>query len=321
MNLYPFGSLPYNNYGAWLKRKYNGARVHKVIVDAGFTCPNRDGTKGYGGCTYCNVDAFTPQPARSTADIKAQIEKSMAFTANTYKAEKFIIYFQPNTNTYAPVEKLQELYDTALAVHPDKVVGLSVGTRPDCLDDQKLQLLDSYADKVDVDLEIGMESIYDTTLKAINRQCTHAELVATLQQAQQYRLLTTVHTIFGLPGESHAMQLAVADELNQLPINMVKLHHLYIADKSIMGVKYKRQPWDLYTLESYTDFLCAFLPKLRPDLVIQRLYATSDKEMLIAPKWGLSKRALQQHLEDTFKARNIVQGAAYQPIPSTPIHA
>ena len=146
------GVKPYNHYGAYLKKKYHDKRVFKIIVDGNFTCPNRDGSKGFGGCSYCNVDSFTPDSARKLPTIREQVEQGIERAVNGYRAEKFVIYFQPNTNTYAPVHYLKAMYDEALSIAPEHVVGLSVGTRPDCIDFEKIALLESYSDRYDVDL-------------------------------------------------------------------------------------------------------------------------------------------------------------------------
>ncbi len=306
-----FGEKNYNYYSAHLKRKYNGKRVYKVIVDGGFTCPNRDGSKGFGGCTYCNVDSFTPT-SRTMDTMKQQIEYGITKARKSYKAEKFIIYFQPNTNTYAPVHYLKTLYDEALSVDAGDVVGLSVGTRPDCIDAEKIQLLESYTNRYDVDLEMGMESIYNQTLSQINRGCTHDELVETLALLQNTPLDICVHTIFGLPGESKEMMLAYADEINRFPqIKFVKFHHLHIVEGSIMGVKYKKNPFKLFTLQEYSDFICELLPLVKPDIVIQRLFGISDLDMLIAPNWGLRKSEIQTFIDNEIERKNVVQGAAY----------
>lgn len=303
----------YNAYSTYLKEKYEGKKVYKVIVDGGFTCPNRDGSKGYGGCSYCNVDSFTPDNARKLPTMKEQVEANMAFARKAYKAEKFIIYFQPNTNTYAPAHYLKAMYDEALSVDPTDVVGLSVGTRPDCLDLEKIALLESYTDRLDVDLEIGMESIYNDTLSRINRGCSHDEFVSTLNQLQNTKLDICVHSIFGFPWESKEMMLKYAEEVNRFPqIQFIKLHHLHIVEGSIMGVQYKREPFPLFTLEAYTDFLCEFIPLLRPDVVIQRLFGLADLDLLIAPKWNLKKSQVQQYIDKTLVERGIVQGSACQ---------
>lgn len=299
----------YHAYGPWLREKFGGSRVFKVIVDAGLSCPNRDGSKGYGGCSYCNVDSFTPAAARSLDDIRDQVAHGMAHARSHYGAEKFIVYFQPNTNTHAPVEQLKQLYDTALTVNPEDVVGLAVGTRPDCLDAEKIALLESYTPRLDVDLELGMESIYETTLERIHRGCTHTELVVLLEKLQGTPLHLCLHTVFGFPWETRDEMLAYAEEINRFAqVGLVKLHHLHIVEGSVLAAQFRKQPFPLFSLDSYTDFLCDFLPRLRGDIVIERLFGVADPELLIAPKWGLPKSAVQAHLEREFKRRNVKQG-------------
>ena len=306
-----YGIKGYNSYGVWLRRKFAGRRVYKVIVDAGFTCPNRDGSKGYGGCTYCNTDSFTPVMPRSLKDIRAQIEQGVIRARENYKAEKFIIYFQPNSNTYAPVDYLKSLYDEALAVCPEEVVGLAVGTRPDCLDEEKIALLESYAKHLEVDLELGMESTHEETLSRLNRGCPHSELTALLERLAATPLNLCVHTIFGFPWETRAMMLDQAREINRFPqIGFVKLHHLHIVKGSIMASTWRKNPFPLFDLAGYADFLCEFLPLLRPDIVIQRLFGISDYELLIAPQWGLNKSSIQFYLDHEIQRRGIVQGSA-----------
>ncbi|POY34764.1 TIGR01212 family radical SAM protein [Solitalea longa] len=309
------GITTYNNYGAWLREKYDGQRVFKVIVDGGFTCPNRDGSKGYGGCTYCNVDSFTPEVTRSLPEMRDQLSIGMERARQMYRADKFIVYFQPNTNTYAPAHYLKAMYDEALSVNTNDIVGLSVGTRADCIDAEKISLLESYTDRFDVDLEMGMESIYEETLAQLNRGCSHAELVKVLGMLDKSKLDVCVHSIFGLPGETHDMMLAYAAEINRHPrINHVKLHHLYIVEGSIMGVKYKRQPFKLFTMEEYAEFLCEFIPLLRPDIVIQRLFGISDRQFLIAPDWGMNKSGIQTYFENYLEKKGVVQGSKYEPV-------
>jgi radical SAM protein (TIGR01212 family) len=305
------GVKGYNSYGQWLREKYGGKRVYKVIVDAGFTCPNRDGTRGYGGCTYCNVDSFTPTLPRSLDEIHDQVEQGIARARKHYKAEKFIIYFQPNTNTYAPVGRLKALYDEALSICPEDVVGLSVGTRPDCLDAEKIALLESYTDRMEVDLELGMESIHESTLKQINRDCSHKELTGLLESLTDTPLNLCVHTIFGFPWETREMMLAQAAEINRFPqIQFVKLHHLHIVRGSILASRYQKEPFPLFDLPGYTDFLCEFLPLLRPDIIIQRLFGIADQDLLIAPVWDLGKSSVQSYIDKEIERRGVVQGAA-----------
>lgn len=309
------GIKPYNHYGAYLKEKYQGQKVFKVIVDGNFTCPNRDGTKGYGGCTYCNVDSFTPDTARKIPSMREQVENGIARARKSYGAEKFIIYFQPNTNTYAPTHLLKMMYDEALSIDPENTLGLSVGTRPDCLDFEKIALLESYTDRYDVDLEMGMESIYDDTLDQINRGCSHQEFLTTMDMLKGSPLEICVHTIFGFPWETEEMMLRYADEINKQPhIKFVKLHHLHIVEGSIMGVKYKREPFKLFTMEEYTEFLSKFIPLLRPDIIVQRIFGIADRELLIAPEWGWPKSTIQTYIDKGLEAREVKQGSAYTPI-------
>lgn len=307
-----FGYKNYNHYGAYLRNKYDGKKVYKIIADAGFTCPNRDGSKGFGGCTYCNVDSFTPQLSRRLPTIREQIEQGMERAFKNYKAEKFIIYFQPNTNTYAPVHYLKSLYDEALSINTENIVGLSVGTRPDCIDFEKIALLESYADRFDVDLEMGMESIYDETLSKINRGCTHNELINALNLANSPKIKICVHTIFGFPWETTEMMYRYADEINRFPqIKFVKLHHLHIVKGSIMGSKFSKEPFKLFSIDEYADFLAAFIPLLRPDIVLQRLFGLADYDLLIAPNWGKKKSEIQSYIDKILELKGVIQGSKY----------
>ena len=301
----------YRAYGPWLRGKFGGKKVFKVIADAGFSCPNRDGTKGYGGCTYCNVDSFTPSLTRSLPGLREQVLASMERARGRFGAEKFIVYFQPNTNTYAPADQLREYYDEALAACPEDTVGLSVGTRPDCLDAGKIALLESYAARYEVDLELGMESMHEATLEKINRGCRHDELVRLLDSLRASPLHVCVHMIFGFPWESRDEMLAYAEELNRHPaIGFVKLHHLHVVKGSILGARYQKEPFPLFSLDDYTDFLADFLPRLRADIVVQRLFGVADQDLLIAPDWEMRKAAVQSHLDRVLGESGVVQGSA-----------
>lgn len=299
----------YNHYSAYLRERYNGQKVYKVIVDGGFTCPNRDGSKGFGGCTYCNVDSFTPELSRSTPSLREQVLRGIERARKSYGAEKFIIYFQPNTNTYAPAHYLKMMYDEAISVDPGNTVGLSVGTRPDCIDREKAALLESYTDRLDVDIEMGMESIYNDTLAKINRGCSHEDLETALLLFKDSPVNVCVHTIFGFPWETRAMMLRYAEALNAHPwIRFVKLHHLHIVEGSVMGVKFKREPFPLFSLEEYADFLCEFIPRLNSGVIIQRLFGLSDYKLLIAPNWQLKKSEIQSFIDKELQKRAVFQG-------------
>jgi radical SAM protein (TIGR01212 family) len=210
------------------------------------------------------------------------------------------------------LEYLKKCYDEALAVAPDVIVGLSVGTRPDCLDAEKVALLETYCDRWDVDVEMGMESIYDATLQQINRGCSHQEFVDAVALFANRPIDLCIHTVFGFPGETNEMMLQYIHEINRFPqIKFVKFHHLHIVEGSILGVHYKRNPFPLFTLEEYTNLLCQLIPLLRPDIIIQRLFGISDWDLLIAPNWGLKKTLIQNYMDKEIANRNIIQGAAY----------
>ena len=207
---------------------------------------------------------------------------------------------------------MKKCYDEALAVAPDMIVGLSVGTRPDCLDAEKVALLESYCDRWNVDVEMGMESIYDITLQQINRGCSHQEFVDAVALFANSPIDLCIHTVFGFPGETNEMMLQYIHEINRFPqIKFVKFHHLHIVEGSILGVHYKRNPFPLFTLEEYTNLLCQLIPLLRPDIIIQRLFGISDWDLLIAPNWGLKKTLIQNYMDKEIANRNIIQGAAY----------
>ena len=302
-----FNGKPYHGYGRFLQDRF-GAKVFKVIVDAGFTCPNRDGNAGYGGCAYCNVDSFTPRHTRTLPDLRDQVLEGIERARVSYGAEKFMVYFQPNTNTYGPVADLERIYHEAVDVASDDIVGLTIGTRPDCIDGEKLAMLKREFGHLYLSIEYGMESIRDDTLASINRGTTHRQFVEAVRMTAEQGIDVCAHTIFGLPGETEADGLAVADELNRLPIQYVKLHHLHIVRGSILAKRFRDRPFFVHSLESYAAFLCKFLPRLSPDIVVQRLFGIADLDDLIAPNWNLPKTAIQHRIEKSLHENGIVQG-------------
>lgn len=263
----------YNSYSAYF-REHFGTRVQKLSVDGGFSCPNRDGLCGTGGCTFCTNDAFNPSYCRRVATITEQLDEGIAFHRHRYRsAPVYLAYFQAYSNTYAPLEVLRERYDEAL--RHEGVVGLVVGTRPDCVDDKVLDLLAEYAQKHYVAVEYGIESCYDRTLKAINRghdfACTQHAVHATAERG----IPVGGHLILGLPGESRNDILAEAEIINALPLTTVKFHQLQILRGTQMERQYQdesfRQSLLQFTLEEYIALVCDLLERLRPDLVVERL--------------------------------------------------
>jgi hypothetical protein len=299
----------YNAYGKFLQEKF-GARVHKVSVHAGFTCPNRDGTVARGGCTYCNIVSFTPENARPKYSVRDQIDAGIAFVKKRFDAKKFIVYFQPYSNTYAPVEHLEALYRNALS-HPE-VVGLSIGTRPDCIDDEKLDMLAKLARETFIGLEYGIESVYDETLQLINRGHDFACTARAIRRTREFGLQVTGHTILGFPNESEEQMLASAGVINSLGVDVLKIHNLHVVRHTELARQYAAQPFRVYSFEEWKDLVIRYLERLSPDIIIERLYGEAPRDLLIAPRWHLSKAEIIQGIENEMRRRGTFQGRLAQ---------
>jgi len=302
----------YNSFVGYFKQKY-GCRLQKIVVDAGFTCPNRDGRVGFGGCTYCNNDAFHPNYSTPDKPILQQLEEGIEFHQNRYrKAEEYIAYFQSYSNTYAPLEHLKELYSQALA-HP-KVRGIAIGTRPDCIDDEKLDWLQEVAKEKIVIVEYGIESCYDKTLQRINRGHDFATAVRAVEATAARGLHQGAHFIFGLPGESREELMGMAPIINSLPLNSVKFHQLQIIKGTPMEAEFASRPEDFvqFGLEEYIDFFIDFLELLRPDIYIERFAGEVPPRFVNSTPWGKVRNVeLLQMLERRLQERNTCQGAKY----------
>ena len=302
----------YNSFVGYFKEKY-GCRLQKIVVDAGFTCPNRDGRVGFGGCTYCNNDAFHPNYSTPDKSIFQQLEEGIEFHLNRYrKAEEYLAYFQSYSNTYAPLEHLKDLYAQALA-HP-KVRGIAIGTRPDCIDEEKLDWLQELAREKIVIVEYGIESCYDKTLKRINRGHDFATAVKAVEATAARGLHQGAHFIFGLPGESREELMGMAQIINRLPLNSVKFHQLQIIKGTPMEAEFASRPEDFvqFSLEEYIDFFIDFLELLRPDLYIERFAGEVPPRFVNSSPWGKIRNVqLLQMLEKRLEQRNTCQGARY----------
>ncbi|MBQ7575638.1 MAG: TIGR01212 family radical SAM protein [Bacteroidales bacterium] len=302
----------YNAFVDILKERY-GSRLQKLVVDAGFCCPNRDGTLARGGCTYCDNNAFHPSYSTPNKSIVRQLEEGVEFHRRRYpRAEKYLAYFQPYSNTYAPLEKLKSLYGEALAF--PGVVGLAIGTRPDCLDGAKLDYLASLkaSGKV-VLLEIGIESCYDATLGHINRRHSWAQAEEAVCAAAESCLNPCAHFIFGLPGESREMMLEGAAKINGLPLGSVKFHQLQIIKGTPMEREFAAHPerFVTWTLAEYIDFFIDFLERLRPDLPVERFAGEVPPRFVNSTPWGLVRNVdLLRMLEKRLEERETYQGAA-----------
>lgn len=305
----------YNSFVGYFKQKY-GCRLQKIVVDAGFTCPNRDGRVGFGGCTYCNNDAFHPNYSTPDKPILQQLEEGIEFHQNRYrKAEEYIAYFQSYSNTYAPLEHLKELYSQALA-HP-KVRGIAIGTRPDCIDDEKLDWLQEVAKEKIVIVEYGIESCYDKTLQRINRGHDFATAVKAVEATAARGLHQGAHFIFGLPGESREELMGMAPIINSLPLNSVKFHQLQIIKGTPMEAEFASRPEDFvqFGLEEYIDFFIDFLELLRPDIYIERFAGEVPPRFVNSTPWGKVRNVeLLQMLERRLQERNTCQGAKFMSV-------
>lgn len=299
----------YNSFVGYFKRTY-GQRLQKIVIDAGFTCPNRDGSISRGGCTYCDNLAFHPNYSTSDRSIAWQIEEGITFHKNRYrKTEKYLAYFQPYSNTYAPLPRLKELYEEALA-HP-AVEGIVIGTRPDCVDDEKLDYLAELAKKHIVIVEYGIESCYDKTLQRINRGHTFAQAQEAVRKSAERGLHLGAHFILGLPGESREEMLAMAPLINELPINSVKFHQLQIVKGTRMEREFAERPEDfaMFGLDEYIDFFIDLLERLRPDLYIERFVGEVPPRFVNSTPWGLVRNVeLLRMLETRLEERNTYQG-------------
>lgn len=300
----------YNDFPTYFKRKFQ-QRVQKVSIDAGFTCPNRDGTKGLGGCIYCNNQTFKPTYCTLENSVTDQIEKGISFFSKRYDAIKFLAYFQAYTNTYAAFEDLKALYEEALR-HPE-IVGLVIATRPDAVDEQLLDYLAELSQKVYVMVEFGLESHLDSTLERINRGHGFAESVWALEQTASRGINNGAHLILGLPGEKRHDWLEQAKVIAQLPIKNLKLHQLQIHKGTRLEKQYHASPDDftIFSAEEYTDLVVDYLELLNPKIIIERFISQSPPEMLVAPKWGLKNFEFVAKVEKLLLERGTWQGRLF----------
>lgn len=297
----------YRDYSSFLKTLFQ-ERVQKLSVDGGFTCPNRDGSKGRGGCTYCNNESFNPDYCRAVEGITRQLEEGIRFFDHKYQGQKYLAYFQAYSNTYAPLDILKQKYEEALA-HP-KVVGLVIGTRPDVVNEEILDYIGQLARDYYVCVEYGVESVNDEVLSSINRGHTFAEAEAIIRKTAGRGIRIGAHLIFGLPRESRKSMLDGAVRLCELPIDVLKLHQLQIIRGTRMAEEYLRDPsgFQLYSLEEYLDFVVEVIGHIRPDVYLERFVNQSPDEYLLAPKWGVKNFEFVAKLDKKLQEKDVWQG-------------
>lgn len=301
---------PYKNFTLYLKENFP-FKVQKISINAGFTCPNRDGTKGRGGCTYCNNKSFTPDYSVGIKTVSEQLKEGIEFFSHKYEEMKYLAYFQSYTNTYESVDKLKDLYEEALA-YPG-VVGLVISTRPDCMPDELLDYLEEVNKKHFVLIEYGVESTLNNTLKRVNRQHTFEESEETILKTAERGIPVGAHMILGLPGESRSDLLLHATTLSKLPLTTIKLHQLQIVKGTAMAKEYKLEPesFNIFQLDEYVELCVDFLELLNPSFYIDRFASQSPKEMLITPDWGVKNYEITQKISKRFKERNTFQGRLF----------
>ncbi len=307
-NPFPNGRR-YNSYSAFLRERF-GCRVYKIVVDAGLSCPNRDGTAGTGGCSYCNNDGFRPATARRVEPVTQQVEDGIVCLQRRYRARKFIVYFQPFSNTYGRLEDLVPLYESAIN-HPD-VVGISVGTRPDCVDESKLEWFKDLARNHFVCLEYGLESIDDRTLARINRGHDYACWLDAVAKTRGRGIYVGAHVILGFPWESRDKMLATAPAVSAAGIDFLKLHHLQIVRATALAAEYAVRPFPLLGYAEYIGLVLEFLELLSPSIRLERLFGLTRDDLLIGPRWDKTKAEIQYDIEQSLAARETWQGRLYR---------
>lgn len=297
----------YRDFADFLNEHFDG-KVQKISLHAGFTCPNRDGSIGVGGCTYCNNQTFSPDYCHTGKSITRQLDEGVAFFARKYPTMRYLAYFQAYTNTYGELEALKRKYEEALA-HPG-VVGIIIGTRPDCMPADLLDYLADLSRRTFVLVEYGVESTSDETLRRINRGHDFATSVDAIRRTSAAGVLVGAHMILGLPGESREMMLKHARSLSQLPLDTLKLHQLQLIRHTRMAREYEMSPQDfhLYGVDEYIDLAIDFAERLSPSIAIERFVSQSPAELLIAPNWGLKNHEFTARLLRRMRERDAWQG-------------
>ena len=300
------GNKRYNDLKSYWRNLF-GCNVHKLQIDAGFTCPNRDGHVALGGCIYCDGRGSKLRQQGELPSVAEQIASGKKYY--TKQAAKFIAYFQTFTNTYAPVDKLRALYDEALA--QEDVIGLSIGTRPDCLGDDVIELLSGYAKKYHVWVELGLQSAHDKSLQFINREHNYQQFLDAVNALAGKGLNICVHIIIGLPGESDKDVLTTAKTLAALPVNGIKIHSLLALEGTALGEMYKKGTISMITKEKYVSLVADVLEVLPPEMVIQRLTADGYRDIFLAPEWAMNKLDVLNSINNELDRRDSYQGRHY----------
>ena len=287
--------MQYNDFGTWLRKQFPDFRVQKISIDAGFTCPNRDGRISTGGCTYCDNRTFNPSYCDRNKSIREQLKEGKNFFNRKYSNMKYLAYFQAFTNTYGSVDLLKKLYEEAL--QEEDIVGLVIGTRPDCISTPLLDYLEQLSRQTFLIVEYGIESANNETLRRINRGHTFECSKKAVEMTAERGILTGGHIILGLPGEDREESLRQAPIISSLPLNILKIHQMQIIKGTRLAEEYLQNPFPLYTVEEYVRLIADYISLLRKDLVLERFVSQSPPELLVAPRWGLKNYQFVHLLE------------------------
>lgn len=300
----------YLDFSEYLRGVFPYYKVQKISINAGFTCPNRDGSKGRGGCTYCNNHSFSPSYTMARGSVTEQLEAGKAFFGQKYPDMKYLAYFQSYTNTYGGLPELKALYEEALS--SKGVVGLIVGTRPDCVNLELLEYFQELSRHTFVYIEYGVESTCNDTLKRVNRGHTFEESKWAIIETAKRGIPVGAHLIIGLPGEREDQYLQHIDRLSQLPITSLKLHQLQVLRGTRLATEYGEQPFPLFEAVSYAEIVCAMLRKLRPNIYVDRFVSQAPSDMVVAPRWGVKNYQFTHLIEHKMKGRGWFQGDQFQ---------
>lgn len=297
----------YRHLNEYYKEKF-GERTLKICVDGGFTCPNRDGTKGYGGCIYCS-EKGSGELINNVQGITEQIK----YYFTTYRAEranKFIVYFQNFTNTYDTIENLKAKYDAALI--DDRIIGISIGTRPDCINEEIAKLLKTYTKKYYVCVELGLQTANDKIGEIINRRYTSNDFTKAVEILNKYDIDVITHIMIGLPGETHQDVMDTVDFINKHKVQGVKIHSTYVVKNTKLAQMYQNGEYKALDIDDYIETLIDIMTHLRPDIIIHRISGDSPKDILVAPNWNKHKMWILHGFEKRFRARDLWQGKFYE---------
>ncbi|MBN1300777.1 MAG: TIGR01212 family radical SAM protein [Melioribacteraceae bacterium] len=304
----------YNKYSDYLKNLF-GAGIRKIPVNAGFTCPNRDGSKGTGGCTYCNNVSFNPFYGIKKKSVVEQLNNGIEFYSKRYSVSGFLVYFQAYTNTYDEPEELKKIYSEVLEF--PRVLGIIIGTRPDCISEYLLEYFSKLSKRKYVSIEYGIESSHDRTLEYVNRCHTYSDTISAISQTAEYGLHVGAHVILGLPGETDEMIIQTADRIAELPVNSIKIHQLQIIKQTVMAKQFAEHPESFrsFTVDQYVDLVVEFLEHLRPDIVIERFISESPLKYVLHPRWnGVRTYDFAKLVQKRMEEKNSWQGKLFKSV-------